>query len=281
MAETGTFYEVLQRAVKHFSEHGYRTEEELEYWTRELQAAMDRSLPSPEKMAEMLRASLRDVYDRLVGRGAILRHHAGVSRFQLDQVAPRLRSELDRRILASANLIRLNRQEEVAKTLRRFSGWATSIPRGGEAEPSKRETANHVYRALRSLPFRERRVLIDQGHKLNSSISAVLAQQTGAIAAVWRDHGRYDKGYDARPEHMHRDRSGRVYLVRDSWLVRDGYARAEAGGYTGDVTQPAEEPFCRCWWEYLYSLRDVPAEMLTAKGREKVAEMDEFRRKRS
>ena len=33
------------------------------------------------------------------------------------------------------------------------------------------------------------------------------------------------------------------------------------------MTQAAEEPFCRCFVVYINNLRDLPAEMLTAKGR--------------
>ena len=43
-------------------------------------------------------------------------------------------------------------------------------------------------------------------------------------------------------------------------------------GYTDEITQPAEEPFCRCYYVYLYSLGRVPDDMITKKGRAALVE---------
>jgi hypothetical protein len=42
-------------------------------------------------------------------------------------------------------------------------------------------------------------------------------------------------------------------------------------GYTDQITQPAEEVNCRCYYEYIYNLADLPDEMLTEKGRKDLA----------
>ena len=34
------------------------------------------------------------------------------------------------------------------------------------------------------------------------------------------------------------------------------------------LTQPAEEPFCRCKWVYVYALGKLPEDMLTKAGKE-------------
>jgi len=34
-----------------------------------------------------------------------------------------------------------------------------------------------------------------------------------------------------------------------------------------ELEQPAELPFCSCWYEYVVSPRALPDELLTAKGR--------------
>ena len=39
--------------------------------------------------------------------------------------------------------------------------------------------------------------------------------------------------------------------------------------------QPAELPFCRCAYVYVYNLRDLSPEMLTAKGKAALAEVRE------
>jgi hypothetical protein len=38
-------------------------------------------------------------------------------------------------------------------------------------------------------------------------------------------------------------------------------------GFTDDITAPAQEPFCRCYYRWLFNLRDLPDEMLTQAGR--------------
>ena len=258
-----TFAETVAAAVKEFAERGFTSEEQLAEWMMRLRQAAAATFTPRAEMERMLREALRSVYDRLVERAGILKMHPGVSRFTLANVKPHLRAELDRRIMASASLIKLNRDETIELTLRRFAGWATSIPAGGTPE-AKRAPAEDVKKALRQLPFRERRVLIDQGHKLNASISAVLAQDSGAIAAIWHSHWR-QANYQYRPDHKTRD--GKVYLMRDSWAHRAGLVKRGDVGYFDEVTQPAEEPFCRCFVTYLLHLRQLPDDMLTAKGR--------------
>ncbi|EJT9718020.1 hypothetical protein NM794_005086, partial [Escherichia coli] len=76
----------------------------------------------------MVSDRLRKTYDLQVSKAGALERHKGLSRFTLNYMEPKLRSELDRRILASADLIKLNRKKAIDTTLSRFSGWASSIP---------------------------------------------------------------------------------------------------------------------------------------------------------
>lgn len=262
-----TFAELVAQAVKDFAERGFQTQQQLEDWLARLRAAAEAKATSPEQMQKMLNDALRAVYERLIERGGIVKAVPGVSRFTLANVAPRLRAELDRRILASANLIKMNREQAIAKTLQRFSGWATSQPKGGSAEPEARAAAADVKKALAQLPYHERRVLIDQAAKLNSSITAVVAEGGGAIAARWFSHWR-QAGYDYREDHKERDQH--VYLIRGSWAAERGLVKAADAGFTDQITQPAEEPFCRCKFVYLFNLRQLPVDMLTARGAEEL-----------
>ena len=219
-------------------------------------------------MREMMRDALAAIFKRLIERQGILRFHPGVSRYTLQKIAPYLRAELDRRILASANLIVLNREEAITKTLQRFSGWATSIPKGGAANPKKKKANEEIKKSVGALPFIERRVLIDQGHKLNSALSSIVATDNGAIAGRWFSHWR-QSGYDYRPDHKERD--GNIYLVRGSWAYDRGLVKS-THGFTDDITQPGEEVYCRCQYTYLYALRQLPPEMLTVKGKRALEE---------
>lgn len=258
-----SYYDVLTAAIRDMAEHGYDSAERIVYWQRMLREAAERSMLSEAEMTAQLREALQTVYRRQVDAGGLLKLHPGIGRFTLDKLRPHLHALLERRILASADLIRLNRRAAIDKTLQRFSGWGTSLPPGRAAQVDRRETARDVRKSLSRLPFEQRRVLIDQGHKLTSAINATVAQDGGAIAAEWHSHWR-QAGYDYREDHKERD--GRLFAVRGCWALEQGLMVPGPNGYTDQVTQPAEEPFCRCQYQYVYNLRALPEAMLTKKG---------------
>lgn len=268
---TGSFYAVLTEAVTDMVDHGYDGEQRVEYWIGRIREAAIRTMTAPHVLQQALGDAMRAVYRAQVERGGLLRRHSGASRFTLERVAPRLRAELDRRIAASAGLIKLNRDAAVRDTEQRFAGWATSIPAGGTDVPMKAQAKAEIRKSLAQLPFRERRVAIDQAHKFSSNLSDILAVDGGAIAAMWRSHWRR-AGYNYREDHKERD--GRFYLVRGNWALERGLIRADGRRYTDDVTRPGEEVFCGCYYQYVHSLRALPSDMLTEKGR---AELDRVR----
>lgn len=259
-----SFYEVVTLAVRDMSEHGFDSQERVDYWLKEIAEAAAYDMTPEMVMQQTLQNSLHTIYKRLIDKGQILRANPGVSKFTLDQLKPKLRAELDRRIMASAQLIKLNRQAAIQKTLQRFSGWATSIPIGGSDAVDKNETKDQIKKSIKSLPFEERRVLIDQGHKFSSSLSEIIAQDSGAIAAEWHSNWR-QVNYNYRRDHKERDM--KVYAVRGNWALKLGLMKPGKNGYTDDITKPAEEIFCRCFYRWIYGLRDLPEDMLTEKGR--------------
>jgi hypothetical protein len=235
------FERILAEAVEELMETGFDSMERVEAWTRKLREAARRMLISPEKLDELLRERLASIYRRMVERDGILRYNPGVERFTYQRIKPKLRAELDRRIMASANLIRLNRDEAIEKTLKRFQGWSTSLPKGGVSRETRAEVKANVRKSVRALPFEERRVLVDQGHKLVAAINDVIAVDGGAIAGRWRSNFR-QPGYDYREDH--RERDDKVYLIRNSWAQRAGLVKPGRPGYSDDVTQPGQEVFC-------------------------------------
>lgn len=269
-----SFYDVITAAINDLTEHGFDSVARLAHWEKQIREAAERTMAPPYRMEQMLREAMISVYKKLVEQGGITKLHPGVARFTLEKVRPQLRAELDRRILASAQLIRLNRQASIEKTLQRFSGWATSIPKGGSDNVDKRDTKTDIRKAMAQLPFEERRVIVDQSHKLTSSISEVLAKDGGAIAVWWNSHYK-QQNYDYRDDHKDRDilthQSG-PYLLRDSWAQQQGLVKPGKAGYYDDVTAFGEEIFCRCFGQFCYSLRALPESMLTAKGKAALAE---------
>lgn len=236
-----TFYEILRQAIKEFSETGFDSEVRLKHWSDIIKRAAQADLIPVNVMEQAVRSSLGSVYKRLVENHGILKFHVGVERYTIDRIKPQLRAELDRRIMASANLIKLNRAQMVDATVRRFEGWATSIPVGGSQVVERTEEAQKIKKALVLQTYEQRRVAIDQGNKLAATISEIVAVEGGALAAVWHSRWRVP-GYDYRIDHRERDQH--IYTVRGNWALEKGLMKAGPDGYTDDITHPAEEVFC-------------------------------------
>jgi hypothetical protein len=264
MPKQPSFYQVLTAAVADIAENGFDTAQRVQEWVRRIREAALRSLVPSYLLEEQLNAAFGATYRKLVERGTILERHQGVSRFQLAQVAPKLRTELDKRRMLSADLIKLNRAESVAKVERRFSGWASSVPPGGTDVADKVTVKTEIRKSLASLPFEERRVMIDQGHKFTAALDNIVSVNAGALALTWNSHWK-QRNYDYREDHKERD--GKVYVIRGNWAIEKGLMKADGHEYYDEITAVGEEVFCRCWASYIYSLRALPPGMVTDKGR--------------
>jgi hypothetical protein len=263
-----TFYRVLSEAINEMAAAGFDNSERLAFWIKRIRDAAIQSLIPEHVLEAQLHAAFRATFQRLVERSAITKFHPGIARFTLEKVRPALRAELDRRLMAARNLIKLNRAEAIEATVRRFAGWASSVPDGGTGATNKRETKVEIRKALASLPFRERRVAIDQGHKFVSNLNNILATDGGAIALTWHSHWR-QAGYNYRLDH--RERDGKVYVLRGNWALDRGFMKLAGRTYYDEVTAVGEEVYCRCFAVYLYSLRALPDDMVTEKGRAELA----------
>jgi hypothetical protein len=269
MARPKTFNEIVAEAVEDVAEHGF-DEARLERWQEKIRKAAERSLPSEKDMDRMLRESLIATYKRLIENGDIARTHQGVSIFTYKKLKPQLKAELDKHIMASTRLIKLNRKAAVDRTLARFVGWTSSVPKAGTDAVNKKSERDGLKKAMQSLPFIERRLLIDQGHKLTAAIDNVIAKDAGAIAMIWHSRWR-QKNYDYREDHKERDL--KFWAIRGNWAIEKGLMKAGPNGYYDTITQVAEEISCRCFAEWCYSLSQLPLDMLTVKGKAALAEV--------
>lgn len=264
-----TFFQVVTEAIREFEQYGFDSVERLQYWIERIRKAAQTSLTPLPTLERTLRGVLSGIYKRLIEEGKIIRTHPEISRFTIDRVKPKLRRELDRRVMASSNLIRLNREQMIEKTVQRFSGWASSVPIGGSKAVDVKDTKDHIRQALTSMPFTERRLHIDQGHKFTAALNEILAVEGGAIAVQWNSQWRRP-GYDYREDHKERD--GKIYLMRQSQAREKGLVKPGAAGYYDDITKVGEEVFCSCFGTYIYVLGRLPEDMLTAKGKTALAD---------
>lgn len=256
-----SLYEVLTEAVNHYVKKGWDSERSLLEWSRKLRVAATRESPSPD----VARKHLTAIYSRLVIDGGALKDQPpeGPTRVTLQKLKPELRDELDRRIFASANLIRLNREQAVEKTLQRFQGWVTSIPPDGVSEIDKNAKKQEFKKSVAEMDFISRRVAIDQGHKLASNVKYLLSVQSGAIAFRWHSNWRRP-GYKYRPDHKERD--DLIYLIRGSWADEKGLLKP-VNGYYDEITAAGEEVYCSCQVFPIYAPQKLPIEFLTEKGK--------------
>jgi hypothetical protein len=250
-----TFNKVITQALKDIATHGY-SPDRLFYWQRLLRASIPESLITHNRLSKSFAVKTA---------GAIRKN----ARFTKANIRPQLYAELDRRIMASADLIKLNREKAIATTLQRFSGWSTSIPHTGTNTIDKLSTKAHIVQPLKSLSFQERRVAIDQGHKLLSNIEEIIAMDSGALAGIWWDNQTDDPSYDGRPEHV--ARSGKYFIVRDNWAIKQGVMKkTSAYQYYDEVDPVGQAVNCTCQMQWVYSLNKLPTDMLTEKYKGKI-----------
>ncbi|MGC9239815.1 MAG: hypothetical protein ACP5D5_09425 [Acidithiobacillus sp.] len=262
------FYRLLAQALSEFARNGYDNQETLNAWLAKLRHAANQALPGPEKVRRDVQARLGQMFKRAISEQRFKRQHPWLTAYTIQRMGPKLAPLLERRILASVDLIRLHREQSIEKTLQRFQGLVTSIPPGGTRSIELGKEKQRIGKALRQMSFEERRVVIDQGHKLIANINQTVAEDNNALGFFWRHV--HQAGYDGRPEHEARD--GKFFAIRDNWAIKAGLMKRGPNPYADEIDLPAVAPFCRCWATYVYNIRELPKECLTQKGLDRVTD---------
>lgn len=222
----------------------------LESALRVLRSALRRRALDDTRIQSIVTKTLLRMYAAWMKKTP--RRHFVIKPREIPLIDARFRPMLADRIRGAVDLIRLNRDEQIEKELKRFAGWAAGANPARKPDPGLGKL-----KSLSRLPFEARRVSIDQGHKLLAAIDDVIAVENGAIARKWR-HIHPHAGYQSRPEHIGRD--GIVYSVRGSGVPKAGRP------YVDELPdQPGELPYCRCWFEPVYSEEDLPMDMRDAR----------------
>lgn len=218
--------------------------------------AAETSFAPIEAIRDLTRRSLSAANRRYLERGGWKRDHPGISIGKVRRLSPLLVAELDRHQSNTLALIEANRVKALADIASRFIGWSSSSSPGG-IKGNREAIKRLITKPIKTAALRERNILRDQNAKLRSSLSDVIAQNSGAIAAMW--HSRWhDPGYDYREDHKEFDEL--VFAIRNSWAHQQGFIAADVG-YTDEQEMPAELWNCKCHYKYIYALEDLPSEM--------------------
>ncbi len=88
----------------------------------------------------------------------------------------------------------------------------------------------------------------------------------GPIGAIWH-YNRLDQHSDYQNNFSHKIRDRAVYLVDGSWAEQKGLVGISPERRLSAIDPPHREVDCMCSLQWLYSLRDLPLEFLSAAGR--------------
>lgn len=192
----------------------------------------------------------------------VARHHKGLPAHAVERLKPMLKQRTLARVQVASDLLRLRRKEALSNTLARFAGWQSSIG-PGEPQVKSRELVTRINKPLAQIEREKRRIMQDQARKEAASIHETIARESGALALIWHSNWRVP-GYHYRPDHKERDEL--VWVLPGNWASKQGLISPRAPSYD-DITHVGQEPNCKCYAQFLYTLEDLPADMLTSRGK--------------
>jgi hypothetical protein len=91
-------------------------------------------------------------------------------------------------------------------------------------------------------------------------------QSDGPIGAIWH-YSRLDEQSDYQKTYDHKPRDKAVYLVDGSWAAQKGLIAFSPERRLSSIDPPHRAVDCMCSLQWVYSLRDLPPELLTDAGR--------------
>lgn len=148
-----------------------------------------------------------------------------------------LQDERDNRKESAIRLVGMRREEMKETVLRRFAGWASSIPVNREIT-NKQEVINFISKPVKELAKHEKNIIDDQTRKMVSNMDAIVSHEANAIGYYWHSLFRVP-GYNYREEHKHLDLDGKFIILKDSSAYKDGYIKRGNQIYQDDIERQA------------------------------------------
>jgi hypothetical protein len=251
------FHKLLRQATGHFSKFGFTSPSDVNDWLTRLNASAESTLDTDTAKAKVERA-LAGAFYRALGRGRLAGRKGQVSKLSMDQLEPKLRNELEKRMFAAREEVDATHRQALERIHGRFLGLATAGARPGAV----REVVKPVAKAMRDAKAQERMTAVDQTKKLMATMDEVVAEDAGSIGGFWDAMWLIERKH--RPEHA--ARHDLFYVRRGSWADEQGLI-THPEGYMDEFDMPRVLINCQCQYRYVFDLEDAPPEVLTAKGR--------------
>ena len=251
------FDRLLREAAKHFTTNGYTSRSDINDWRVKLLSAAEAHL-DVEGAHKRVGWMLESAYWKALGAGRIAKKHGSVPKYAIDQLEPKLRDELERRIFATQELVEGDKRVALERLQQRFLGLATAGPNPGEAAAS----ATAIGKVARDSRAQERMIAVDQTKKMVATMDEVIAEDGGSIGGFWDAEKEITRKH--RDEHL--ARHNHWYPRRGCWADTEGLLK-RGEGYLDEFDMPGVLINCQCTLNYVYDLAAVPPEYLTGKGR--------------
>ena len=144
------------------------------------------------------------------------------------------------------------------------------VPSGGTKDKAIKSRIVEIKKALRPLGKWDRLFYVHKAMSFPAEVEFLFSLEGNPLAAIWHynpidEHGDYPKTYD------HKNRDNLVFAVRGNWAITKGLMKEGANGYLDEISRPSQELGCMCHLQWLYSIRRLPPDMATEKGRAQLA----------
>lgn len=197
--------------------------------------------------------------------------HKGMSAYTHNDISKEFRKALERRILHSLQAIKIKDQQLLLDLESRFLSFITDEKKEKSLQNLKDNLAAN--KSTKIAKNYVKNVVSDQVARLNDDIDSIHAKLNGALGLIWHTmedtkvvgnpSGKYPKGNELHNDHYKRNNV--FFALKNSYATKKGLLKADIFEDLEDIKKVGRGLNCRCYYEYIYDLRDVPKEYL-AKG---------------
>lgn len=194
-----------------------------------------------------------------------------ISAYDMRDVSPEFRKILEKRVLNSLNAIKIKDKKLLLELESRFVEFMMNDKDKTIKNLRENLRANETIKQSKNYV---RNILRDQATRMNDDIDYTNGMLNGAIGLIWHTQednrvvgnpsGKYPIGNELHNNHYKRNNV--FFALKDSYATKKGLLNASIFEDLEDIKNAGRAINCRCDYEYIYDLRDVPSMYLSKKG---------------